>query len=39
MHGPPPRPPGQAAKPSMVLPPHQELMDSDTLLVTRAYSF
>ena len=33
------RPAGDAAKPSMVLPPHQELMDSDTTLVTRSFAF
>jgi hypothetical protein len=33
------RPEGDAAKPSMVLPPHQEFMDSDTTLVTRAFRF
>ncbi len=30
---------GEAAKPSMVLPPHQELMDSDTTLAGRTFSF
>jgi hypothetical protein len=30
---------GEAAKPSMVLPPHQELMDSDTTLSGRSITF